>query len=153
VELVALESKTRRTSYPSRVITPDDRERYDQNIRTTRLALKNHTGEQLLDTLETALTKRDRVTAEAVYKEALGRGASSTDLGVPTSEAHRVVERFHRAYPDRRESYQRGRSAKAQHDDPARLLFKGLHMKAGPRREAGDTMGDWQRVPVRPLGR
>ena len=62
---MALESKTRCTSYPSRVITSDDRERYDQNIRTTRLALKNHTGEQLLDTLETALTERDRVTAEA----------------------------------------------------------------------------------------
>jgi hypothetical protein len=84
--------------------------------------------------------------AESCYKEALHRSASAADLseslGVPTTQAHKVIKRFHRAYPNRREAYERWRSAKAQSEDPTQLLFKGLRMAAGAKREPGDTVGD-----------
>jgi hypothetical protein len=144
-ELKRLQARAYKTSYPSHVITPLDRERYDQNVRTTRLALRSHSNEALLDELERSLTERDRLMSEAVYKEALHRSAGSANfsesLGV-SSGAKRVVDRFHEAHPERKKAYEAWRLARARRDDPARMLLEGMHRMAGPNKEAGDTIGD-----------
>ena len=65
-ELQHLQSKAYRTSYPSHVKTAADRERYDQTIRSTRMALRNHSGAELLEELQRALTEQDRTLSEAM---------------------------------------------------------------------------------------
>jgi hypothetical protein len=145
-EVERLESKVYKLSYPSSVITPGDRERYAQDIRSTRMHLATMPDEQLEQQMSRSLKEGDRVLSQACYLESLhrsgGEGTFNEALGLQGGASYRAAEAFRNANPNARKSYDQWRAAKAQREDPNNILMRGMHKAMGPQREAGDSQGD-----------
>ncbi len=102
--------------------------------------------EQLSEIMQASLKERDGVTSRAAYLEALRRAGDSAtfneSLGLSGGPAYQALSAYHEANPSQAEHYRRWQQARTNASDPAKLLLEGMHRKAGPRKEASDTIGE-----------